>query len=120
MQLGSDWGNGFYELIRLDVKPLSVNEAWKGKRYKTDKYKCYEEMILWLLPAGVLIPKRIGINFAFGFSNVKSDLDNPVKLILDIMQKRYGFNDSEVWELNVKKQKVEVGKEFIEIVVFSV
>ena len=28
-----------YKIVRIEMKPLSVNEAWQGKRYKTEKYK---------------------------------------------------------------------------------
>ena len=26
----------------INIKPLSVNQCWKGRRFKTDKYKSYE------------------------------------------------------------------------------
>ena len=26
----------------IEIKPLSVNTAWKGRRFKTDAYKAYE------------------------------------------------------------------------------
>ena len=28
--------------MRLDIKPLSVNEAWQGRRVKTKKYRDFE------------------------------------------------------------------------------
>ena len=31
---------------KIFIKPLSVNECWKGKRYKTDKYSNYEDAML--------------------------------------------------------------------------
>jgi Holliday junction resolvase RusA-like endonuclease len=75
-------------VINLDIKPLSVNEAWQGRRYKTDKYKSYEKEVLFLLPkAKELIPEMIALDIHFGFKNVMSDIDNPAKLIIDILQK---------------------------------
>ena len=99
--------------ILLNVKPLSVNEAWKGQRFKTDKYSKYERDLLFLLPKIKEIPEEIKLKFTFGFSNIQSDLDNPVKCLLDIMQKKYGFNDANVWELTIKKVKVKKGSEYI-------
>ena len=31
--------------MRLDIKPLSVNEDWKCKRFRTKKYKVYTRNI---------------------------------------------------------------------------
>lgn len=45
-------------------------------------------------------------------NNTLSDIDNPTKLILDILQKRYGFNDKMIYELNLKKEIVKKGKEY--------
>lgn len=98
----------------INIKPLSVNEAWQGRRYKTHKYKSYEKELSLLLP-NIKVNKdsRLKIKFEFGFSNVLSDLDNPVKLIQDVMQKKYKFNDSKVFELNLKKVVVKKGNEYI-------
>ncbi len=101
--------------MRIDIKPLSVNNAWQGTRFKTKLYKEYEKKLLLMLPIiDVGKDKKLEIYFMFGFSNIQSDLDNPVKLLIDIFQKKYNFNDSFVWRLVVDKQKVEKGKEFIE------
>lgn len=99
--------------IYIPIKPLSVNEAWAGKRFKTPKYQKYERDMLILLPNNVKISEEINLKVDFGFSNIASDLDNPVKLLLDILQKKYSFNDSHVWELHIKKHKVKKGDEFI-------
>ncbi|MCP4481352.1 MAG: hypothetical protein GY817_00790 [bacterium] len=39
--------------IRLPIKPLSVNECWKGRHFKTEKYKKYKKYdkdLQFLLP----------------------------------------------------------------------
>jgi Holliday junction resolvase RusA-like endonuclease len=106
--------------IHLPVKPLSVNSAWKGRRYKSDLYKSYEKKILLMLPAKVYIPEMMRIEFVFGFSSKASDLDNPVKMILDIMQKRFKFNDSRVWEMEIQKKIVPKGEEYMKINILPV
>jgi Holliday junction resolvase RusA-like endonuclease len=106
--------------FKLNEKPLSVNEAWQGKRFKTPIYKSYEETILLTMPKGkVDLEEMLRIEFFFGFSNKASDLDNPVKLLLDIAQKKYGFNDKNVFELNVRKCIVKKGEEFIQMGIYK-
>lgn len=105
--------------FKLNEKPLSVNEAWQGKRFKTPLYKAYEQTILLTMPKAKIDPEQmLRIEFFFGFSNKASDLDNPVKLLLDIAQKKYGFNDKNVFELNVRKCIVKKGEEFIHMGIY--
>ena len=47
-----------------------------------------------------------------GYSNKANDIDNAVKPILDILQKKYKFNDKDVYELHVFKVMVKKGEEF--------
>ena len=32
---------------KVDMKPISVNKAWKGRRYKTDEYKVWRQEALY-------------------------------------------------------------------------
>ena len=102
-------------MTRIDIKPLSTNEAWKGKRYKTDKYKMYERACKILIPK-LQVPEshKLQIEFVFGFSSKNSDWDNPIKMIQDILQKKFGFNDNRVYKGIVEKVDVKKGEEFIE------
>jgi Holliday junction resolvase RusA-like endonuclease len=99
--------------MKINIKPLSVNKAWQGRRFKTDEYKAFnKEMMLKLKP--ITIPDGpLCVSFTFGFSNRASDIDNPLKPVIDILQKKYGFNDNRIYELNVVKEVVKKGKEFI-------
>lgn len=101
--------------INLGIKPLSVNEAWQGKRFKTDKYEAYEMEMLLRLPAGKLPPPPYRIYYEFGFSNKRCDFDNPCKPLGDILQKKYNFNDNEIYEAHIRKTIVKRGKEFIKV-----
>lgn len=98
--------------IKVPLKPLSVNEAWKGRRFKTDAYKSYEKHMLLILPKLVVPPGKLKIILEFGMSNAGSDIDNPVKMTLDILQKKYWFNDSQIYEMTVSKVKVAKGDEY--------
>lgn len=98
--------------IKINIKPLSVNEAWKGRRFKTPEYAKYERIVLLMLPKKTFETKPLKVSLIFGFSSNASDLDNPAKLVLDIFQKKYGINDKAIWELNIKKEIVKKGQEF--------
>ena len=100
---------------KLNIKPLSVNEAWQGKRFKTPKYKKYESDMLMILPNDLKVPndKPLSLFVEFGFSNSASDIDNCLKQLIDCLQKKYNFNDKLINELNVRKIKVSKGYEHI-------
>ena len=100
---------------RCEIKPLSVNEAYMGRKRKTAKYREYEAELPKLLPE-IEVPLRgdLGLRVTWGFSSSASDLDNPLKPFLDILQTTYGFNDKRVHELIVHKVKTDKGDEFIE------
>lgn len=101
-------------MTKITIKPLSVNEAWRGRRFKTDEYKAYEQELFLRLPP-LKIPKgKLSLTLIFGFSNKASDIDNPAKPFIDILQKTYGFNDNKIYNLNITKVDVPKGKDFIE------
>ena len=100
---------------RVEIKPLSVNEAWQGKRFKSKDYQNYEkEVLLKLHPHTFTVKQPIELNLLVGFSNSASDADNIVKPFVDILQKKYGFNDKFIYRLVVEKVIVKKGAEFIE------
>lgn len=101
-------------VIKVKVKPLSVNRVWQGRRFKTKEYKDYETLVLSLLPDALEIPDgELQVVYEFGLSNMSSDWDNPVKPFQDVLQKKYGFNDSRIVKAVVIKSKVDKGEEFI-------
>lgn len=100
-------------MVKVDIKPLSVNQAWQGKRFKTKAYKQYERDCLLLLP-NIKIPEGyLEVNYTFGFSSNLSDWDNPIKPIQDILQKKYGFDDNRIKKATVMIEGVAKGGEFI-------
>jgi Holliday junction resolvase RusA-like endonuclease len=101
--------------MRINIVPLSVNQAWQGKRFKTKEYLKFERDMLLLLPKFKIPEAPISLSIHYGFSSPLSDIDNPTKLIIDIMQKKYKFNDKDIFELILTKEIVNKGKEFIEI-----
>jgi len=100
--------------MRVDIKPLSVNQAWRGKRYKTPKYNKYINDVLIQLKPLKIDSGALVLNLKFGFSSKNSDIDNPCKCFIDCLQKKYGFNDKQIYKLIVEKLDVKKGCEFIE------
>ena len=100
----------------IKIKPLSVNQAWQGRRFKTPKYNAFQKEMLLKLP---LLKKdltgALKVTLNYGFSNKLSDIDNPCKLVLDCLVKKYGFDDRQIYELIQTKAIVKKGSEFIEI-----
>lgn len=99
--------------VKVNIKPLSVNQVWKGRRFKTSTYSSYEKALLAILPNYSVPIGFIELYLKFGFSNSASDWDNPVKPFQDILQKRYKFNDKMVRRAVVDTEKVAKGEEYI-------
>jgi Holliday junction resolvase RusA-like endonuclease len=99
--------------MKLNIKPLSVNEAYQGKRFKTKKHNAFVKECLFLLPKIRLIPQppyslfiRIGVSANF-------DVDNALKPFIDVLQKKYGINDRYVHKIEIEKDVVKKGCEYI-------
>ena len=101
------------KFYKVNIKPLSVNKAWKGRRYATKESKSYQKELWLLLPNKIDIPEgRLEITFHFGMS-MASDYDNPVKIFQDVLSKKYGFNDNRIFAGHQYKILVPKGEEFI-------
>ena len=101
------------EFKQIDVKPLSINEAYKGRKFKTAALKNYVLEVSCILPKIVLSEPPYTAYFEFGVSSRGFDIDNGIKPLLDILQKKYNFNDNQIYDMHVKKVVVDKGKEYI-------
>jgi hypothetical protein len=106
--------------MKIKIKPLSVNQCFQGRRFKTPKYKTYENILLSKLEPLELPLPPFEIYFKFGFSSKLSDWDNPIKPFQDILQKKYKFNDRDVFKAVIEKEIVKKGNEFIEFSIKSI
>jgi Holliday junction resolvase RusA-like endonuclease len=105
--------------MKLPIKPLSVNEAWQGRRFKTKKYEKYISDVSNLLANIQLPPAPYCLSITFGFSNVQSDIDNGLKPFIDCLQKKYNFNDKLIYKLIVTKEIVSKGNEFVSFDIYE-
>ncbi len=103
-------------MIRINHKPMTVNQAWQGKRFKTEEYKNYSKILmLKFLPQTIELPEPpYLVYYNFGFSSPLSDWDNPIKPFQDIIAAKYGFNDKLIKKAIIEIFNVKKGEEFIE------
>lgn len=98
---------------RINIKPMTINRAWKGRRFKTDEYRSWRTEMFYTLPKIEVPDPPFKVSFEFGFSTKNSDIDNPVKCCLDAIQDKYRINDRDVYRLEVEKKMVKKGGEYI-------
>ena len=99
---------------RINIKPLSVNDCWRGRRFKTPEYKQYALAVTLMLPKKIIIPDGLLVAYyEFGVSSMGGDWDNPVKPFQDILSKKYKFNDNRIRRGVVDLVLVPKGKEYL-------
>ena len=100
--------------ITIKIAPLSINKAYRGRRFKTPEYTKWSENVKMMLPKKYKMPDApYEMELIFGFSNKASDVDNGNKTFIDLLQWVYGFNDKEIYKLTSIKKIVKKGEEYI-------
>lgn len=98
----------------VKIKPLSFNEAYMGKKTKTNNYRIYEKELFYTLPSNLEIPEgKLQIYYEFGFSSRGADYDNGIKAFQDVLQMKYNFNDNKIYRAVIEKKIVKKGDEYI-------
>jgi len=55
--------------VKINIKPLSVNQCWQGKRFKTPLYKKFEKILLKNLPNYNIPDGLLELKLTFGLSS---------------------------------------------------
>ena len=106
--------------MKIPIKPMSVNAAWRSsKRYKTKEYNQYIKDVSSLLRPLVIPDGELELHIQIGVSNKGFDLDNAIKPFVDILQKKYGFNDNRIFSIGAYKNIVPKGQEYISFNLFE-
>lgn len=82
--------------IEIPIKPLSINEAHRGRHIKTKEFLLYEKNVAFLLPVCPIEIKEgeYFIKYVFYIKNYgNSDTGNFEKLLTDILVKRGYLKD---------------------------
>lgn len=101
-------------MYRLDIKPLSINEAYRGRRFATSKLKDFKSDIFRILPKMKVPDGKLAVKYTFGLSSKGSDGDNLIKAFQDCLSEAYRFNDNKIYKWEIEKVDVKKGEEFIE------
>lgn len=109
------------QIVEIPLKPLSINQAFQGQRYKTPECKHYEECLWYLLPKKTIIKGKIHILYRFFLKNhARMDIDNLVKVLQDmIVKKGYIEDDRLIYRMVVEKVPSKSDKIQIEIKEFD-
>ena len=104
------------KIVVLNIKPLPVNQAWQGKRFKTGYYRVFEDAVGWMLKKYKIelekeieelwnkplnIKVRIDTPYAYN-----TDVDNLLKPLLDILVKGEIISDDVyIQQLAIRKKQ---------------
>ena len=103
----------------IPYKPLSINQAWQGKRYRTPLYTKFAidvgRLIQRIRPQKPAPDAPVFAHYVWGFSNSQSDIDNPVKPFQDVLFDTWQMKakDHQVQFMIIEKAKAKKGQEFI-------
>lgn len=100
--------------MKVKIKALSVNRVWQGRRFRTREYDAYEREMFLLLPKLNVPEGKLQLTLVAGFSNKASDLDNVVKPFVDILQKKYSFDDKRIYRMILEKRDTKKGEDYLD------
>lgn len=108
-------------LIKLPVKPLSINAAFQGRRFKTKECSAYCSEVLKRLPSNQSMGGYVEIYFRFYLKNWKmTDGDNLVKVLTDcIVQKGIIDDDRFIMRYVIEKYPAKTDSIEVDIVRFN-
>ncbi len=107
--------------MNIDLKPMSINKAWRGgRRFRTKDYLQYEKDLLCLLPrdGGIKFDGEFEVDIIFYCKNKLSDADNIIKPIMDILTKS-GIIKDDRFAMRIQVTKVESLKDSFEISLYE-
>ena len=99
---------------RINIKPISLNSAYRGRRFTTPELSIFKKSVALLLPRIDIPEGKLSIHFRFGVSSKNSDGDNLIKCAQDSIAERYEFNDKLIYRWYVEKEDVKKGSEYFE------
>lgn len=100
-------------MVKISIKPLSQNAAYYGKLTKTTAHRKYINDVGYMLPAIKIPEPPYELYLQWGFSSKASDIDNPTKIVMDLISKKYNFDDKQIHRLVIEKRIVTKGQEYI-------
>ena len=100
-------------MIKIKVKPLSLNHAYSGRRFSTPQLEDFKLEVMLLAPKIKVPEGKLSVKYVFGVSTKNADGDNLIKCFQDSIAEIYGFNDKQIYKWQVEKIDVKKGQEYI-------
>lgn len=93
--------------LKVNIKPISVNAAFQGKRFKTKACKAYEQALWFSLPRRGTVSGEVEVWFDFFLVNyARTDISNLVKITEDIIvKKKFIEDDRKVVKMHLTKHR---------------
>ena len=105
---------------KIDIKPLSVNDAYRGRRFATRELSKFKQDLAILLPRDLSVPDEcLAVEYEFGVSSRASDCDNLIKAFQDAIAEFYDFNDKMICKITAIKRLVSKGQEYVKFKIES-
>lgn len=101
----------------IPLKGISLNQAYRGRRFTTPALKQFKNDMAFLLPQMAIPKGKLCITYKFGVSSKASDADNLSKATTDCIAEKYGFNDRIVYKFVIEKEDVAKGNEYISFLI---
>lgn len=99
-------------MYKIPLKPLSLNGAYRGRRFKTKGLEVFKQTVALLTPPQIIPAGKLEALYIFGVSSKQSDVDNLVKCFQDALAEKLGFNDKQIYKIVVEKVDVKKGSEY--------
>ena len=105
------------EMIFIHVKPISINECFQGRRFKTKKYDVFIKEMLYSMPKQITFSGNIDLKIVLYLKSIlRSDIDNFIKPIIDCLVKKGWIEDDRfIQHLEVVKVKNKIEQIEIEL-----
>lgn len=105
---------------RFNVKALSANKMFYRAKQLTKEYRQFREYMYEEIPNRTKVwPFKEDDQLTFivhvGLSSKLADVDNCIKPLLDTFQLLFDFNDKYVYRVEIEKEIVKKGKEYIDV-----
>lgn len=100
----------------INIKPLTVNQAWQGKRFKSPAYKQFSTDIAWLLPKRERAPAGpLEVHYKFYLKHhATTDFDNLIKPFQDQLVQN-GIIEDDRFIYKAVIEKIASDKDYIEV-----
>ena len=92
-------------ILRIPLKPVSINAAFQGRRFKTKECVKFCEDFMLVMPRKEMVEGVVEVEYHFYMVNHKMvDYDNVIKVTQDMLvKKKYIEDDRKIYKATIYK-----------------